>query len=108
MIECKDALELCHDLIDSGLPLYAVSVVKERAFKSWTVVAQAAGVQAVVDEVVEAASVIRRKKQKRLTEGKESSFWQWLINRFYSSDEPVVQLIAPVWVLVIWRRSLQL
>lgn len=99
LIECDDALKLCHELIDSGLPLYAVSIVKERAFRTWNVSAQAAGVHAVVDEVVEAATAIRKKKQKRLTEAKEDSFWQWLTKRFYVSDEPVVQMVAPVAVL---------
>jgi FAD/FMN-containing dehydrogenase len=99
LIECDDAMKLCHDLIDSGLPLYAVSVVKERAFKSWNVSVQAAGVQTVVDEVVEAATALRRKKQKRLIDVKETSFWQWLTKRFYQSEESVVQLSAPATLL---------
>lgn len=97
--DCDEALKLCHELIDSGLPLYAVSVLKERSNRMWTVTAQSAGVQAVVDEVVEAASSMKKKKPKVLLGEKDSGYWKWLTKRFYASEDEIVQLVAPMTVL---------
>jgi glycolate oxidase FAD binding subunit len=97
--DCDEAVQLCHDLIDSGLPLYAVSILKERANRMWAVTVQSAGVQAVVDEVVEAASAMKKKKPKVLLAEKDTGYWKWLTKRFYQSEEEVVQLIAPMTVL---------
>jgi FAD/FMN-containing dehydrogenase len=97
--DCDEAIELCQELIQSGLPLYAVSVLKERGNRMWVVTAQAAGVQAVVDEVVAAASAMKKKKPKVLLGDKDSGYWKWLTKRFYESDEEVVQLVAPMTVL---------
>jgi FAD/FMN-containing dehydrogenase len=97
--DCDEAIQLCQELIQSGLPLYAVSVLKERGNRMWVVTAQAAGVQAVVDEVVAAASAMKKKKPKVLLGDKDSGYWKWLTKRFYESDEEVVQLVAPMTVL---------
>jgi glycolate oxidase FAD binding subunit len=91
---CGEALKLCHDLIDSGLPLYTVSVSKDRPTRLWSVLAQVAGVHAVVEEVVEAAGALTKKKSKRLVGDKDSSLWRRLTAQFYASDEPVVQVVA--------------
>lgn len=98
-VECDEAVQLCRDLIDSGLPLYAVSILKERANRLWAVTVQAAGVQAVVDEVVEAASAMKKKKPKVLLGEKDVGYWKWLTKRFYASEEEVVYLVAPMTVL---------
>jgi hypothetical protein len=91
---------LCHDLIDSGLPLYTVSVSKDRPTRIWSVLAQVAGVQAVVEEVVEAANALCKKKPKRLVGEKDSALWRRMTSQFYAREgEPVVQLVAASTVL---------
>jgi FAD/FMN-containing dehydrogenase len=92
---CDDAMKLAHELIQSGLPLYTVSISKDSANRMWNLLAQAAGVQTVVDEVVSAATNLWKRKPKRLAADRDTGQWRRLTAQFYSSEASVVQLLAP-------------